>query len=135
MTNYRCQHDVRQFLVQRSYGIATVVHLWIDTCTGSAVGSHRLIPVLSEVEVLRFLAVMRALDDFRTDEGALCDDPLQRDHVVQVYRAESSGIARKFAEAAGEGTVVHLADCQSRNRNILIGTDRILMRLLRWSVR
>jgi hypothetical protein len=49
------------------------------------------------------------LNDLGADQGAFCDDTLERDHVVQLLRSQCTGVAGEFSECTDIGTVVSLA--------------------------
>lgn len=59
------------------------------------------------MELLLVLIVMHTLDHLRPDKRCLCDDALQRHHMVELVGAECAWVARVFAEATNVGAVVH----------------------------
>jgi hypothetical protein len=89
-----------------AYRVALLVFGRIYACACGTCG-HCLISVLAEVELLLVLVVMHTLDYLRSDKRCLCDDTLQRHHVVELVRAECAGVAGVFAEAANVGAVVY----------------------------
>lgn len=89
-----------------AYGVALLIFCGIYACARGTCG-HCLISVLAEVELLLGLIVVHALDYLRPDERCLCDDALQRHHVIQLVGAECAGVARVFAEAANVCAVVY----------------------------
>lgn len=54
------------------------------------------------------LIIVHTLDHFWAHQRAFGDDSFKRNHVVQVGRTKRSGIARIFAKASDESTVVVL---------------------------
>jgi hypothetical protein len=54
------------------------------------------------------LAVVYTLSNFGPDKRALCDNPLEGYHVVEMDRAEGSRIAGKLAKTPDKGAVVDL---------------------------
>jgi hypothetical protein len=81
---------------------------WIDGRCWHAAGCIRLVAVFLRKEFLLSLAVMDAFNNLWSYKGAFCYDSLQRYHMVQVNRAQGSGVAREFAKAAYKGTIVDL---------------------------
>jgi hypothetical protein len=64
------------------------------------------------MKLLLILVVVNALDNLGPYEGRLGNDSLQRHHVVQLTRAESSRIDRIFAETSNVCAVVyHIVGC------------------------
>ena len=59
------------------------------------------------MELLLGLVVVHTLDNLGPHERCLCDDTLQRHHVVELIRAECAWVARVLAKAANVGAVVH----------------------------
>lgn len=68
---------------------------------------HGLVSVFAEVELLLVFVVVYTLDHLWPHQRRLCDDALQRDHVVELVGAECAWVARVFAEAANVGAVVY----------------------------
>lgn len=60
------------------------------------------------MEDILLLVVVYTLYDLGSNKRAFRDYAFQRNHVIQVTRAESSRIASVFAEAASIGAIVHL---------------------------
>ena len=89
-----------------THGVALLVFCRVYACARSTCG-HCLVSVFAEVKLLLVLVVVNTLDDLRPDKRSLCDDSLQRHHVVQLVRAECARIAGELAEAANVGAVVY----------------------------
>ena len=57
-----------------AYGVAFFILLRIDAGACRSIGGHGLIAIFSEVEDIPLFVEMHTLDDFRSHQGAFCDD-------------------------------------------------------------
>lgn len=107
VTSYFCQPPTFLCIASRTYRVAVIVLSRVYRSAGST-HSHGLISVLSELKYRLVLVPVHALDDLGPDKGALCDDTLKGDHVVEMRRAQGAGVAGEFAETSNVCAVVNL---------------------------
>lgn len=125
-----------QFLFEnQTYRILLIIFLRVYIETRRATGRHSLIPIFPRQKSVFPLAIMHTLYNLGPDQRAFGDDTLEGNHVIQMCRTQSPGIAGKLSKSTNVSAIIVLYIVRLNKFTRVQKAYHIVRGLPRWPAR